>query len=150
MVVANSFCHIFNNCWSQVIFYIIVYLYILSIVNVTFYYIIWKHNIRVIRVRVKAERINIALSCCVTLPQDFVVNFFTIFIHWPLNLNKEAMPSLFPRHVLSGIPKLPKMSGFWLCFPIVFILDEGNDWIVVWPVVCKQPVVTKSQFPGIF
>ncbi len=45
----------------------------------------------------------------------------------------------FPGYVPAGVSKLPKMSMFWLCFPIVLILSEGNDLKnTVRPIACRQ------------
>ncbi len=45
--------------------------------------------------------------------------------------------TLFPQKIVAKT-KLPKMSWFWLCFPIVFILAEGNYWKVVWPIYIRE------------
>ncbi len=41
--------------------------------------------------------------------------------------NRVTIRPLLPRHVLSGISKLPEISRVWLCFTVVFILAKGNN-----------------------
>ncbi len=38
---------------------------------------------------------------------------------------------------------MPKISRFWLCFP-VFILAEGNTIKVVLPITCRHCVIDQS------
>ncbi len=56
---------------------------------------------------------------------------FFVIVFW--SFLQQVQTSL-GRVTIRAFSKLPKMSGFWLCFPVVFILAEGNAWKVVWPI----------------
>ncbi len=62
------------------------------------------------------------------------------FLHNKINysvITRVAICAIYMEHILARIFILPKITRFWLCFP-VFILAEGNDRKVVWPIVCRH------------
>ncbi len=58
---------------------------------------------------------------------------------------KVIIRSIFRGHILARISIMPKISRFWLCFP-VFILVEDNDLKVVQSITCRhcRPIVASE------